>query len=394
MYMTRSFLPVGQGAFYVERFHNDNGPRDNIVVYDCGSQSKRCVERAIKRAFASKRANDNSKVVIDALFISHLHYDHISGIEALLKRCEVKRIYLPYTTPEEREILWLGCVVLNYVNENSFAANFIRDPVGAIRRVDYGGEIFIVEADRYDNENRAEPNGNYEANRISSGENVIEGWNDFTDGFEWKYIPYALKQESRCDELKQLLQVDSAKEIVEMWMNDKDGATRVKEAYKSLAEGSDLNESTLVLYSGGSGFEIMLPLRCNPERWMKRVHNSKCGYRDKIGCVYMGDYNAQKYWEELRAYVLNRVCAKIGLFQVPHHGSRASFNEALLDYDAEFVISAGCTNRHGHPADEVVGKILSKEKALHIVSDCLSSEFVQVLLPRGLRSFGLVPWKN
>lgn len=33
--MLRSFLPVGQGAFYLERFETNDG-RIN-VVYDCGS---------------------------------------------------------------------------------------------------------------------------------------------------------------------------------------------------------------------------------------------------------------------------------------------------------------------------------------------------------------------
>ena len=33
--MIRSFLPVGQGAFYTERFNNVDGPIN--VVYDCGS---------------------------------------------------------------------------------------------------------------------------------------------------------------------------------------------------------------------------------------------------------------------------------------------------------------------------------------------------------------------
>ena len=379
MYMTRSFLPVGQGAFYVERFHNSGGQRDNIVVYDCGSTSKICVERAIKRAFASKRASGNRKVVIDALFISHLHYDHISGIEALLKRCEVKRIYLPYTTPEEREILWLGCVILNHANANSFAANFVRNPTGTIGRLDKGGDIRIFEVYGQDYDNRSETDGNTIGERIPFGKNVVDDWTDFEDEFPWRYIPYAFKQQERFGELKRLLGVSTAQAIVDMWRDGKDGAARVKAAYKSLEEGSDLNASTLVLYSGGSGLEIMLPLCCNLERCIKGALTSKCPYRNQIGCLYMGDYNAQAHWDELSRHINNNGCVSIGLLQVPHHGARTSFNEDLLKFDAEFVISAGYTNRHGHPSDEVVTKIQAKQKGLHIVSDCLSSEFVQVL---------------
>lgn len=37
--MFRSFLPVGQGAFYVERFFDANEQSKYNVVYDCGSST-------------------------------------------------------------------------------------------------------------------------------------------------------------------------------------------------------------------------------------------------------------------------------------------------------------------------------------------------------------------
>ena len=45
--MLRSFLPVGQGAFYLERFEI-NGEKTN-VVYDCGSLTDvKIVEKEIR----------------------------------------------------------------------------------------------------------------------------------------------------------------------------------------------------------------------------------------------------------------------------------------------------------------------------------------------------------
>ena len=35
--MRRSFLPVGQGAFYLEQFDKRTFGTDAVIIYDCGS---------------------------------------------------------------------------------------------------------------------------------------------------------------------------------------------------------------------------------------------------------------------------------------------------------------------------------------------------------------------
>ena len=51
MNMVRSFLPVGQGAFYLEQFGLDDETRIN-VVYDCGAYGdSKPVEEQIRRSF-------------------------------------------------------------------------------------------------------------------------------------------------------------------------------------------------------------------------------------------------------------------------------------------------------------------------------------------------------
>ena len=83
--MIRSFLPVGQGAFYCEQFMwNFETERINIV-YDCGSSTNvKLVEEQIKNNFEKDE-------IIHAVFISHLDEDHINGIPFLLKYCKVKK---------------------------------------------------------------------------------------------------------------------------------------------------------------------------------------------------------------------------------------------------------------------------------------------------------------
>ena len=92
--MLRSFLPVGQGAFYLEQF-NSNVDRVN-VVYDCGSLTDvKIVQKAI-------RSNFSKDEEIEIVFISHVDQDHINGLEYLLKYCNVKKIVFPYTKIKDK----------------------------------------------------------------------------------------------------------------------------------------------------------------------------------------------------------------------------------------------------------------------------------------------------
>lgn len=387
MYMTRSFLPVGQGAFYVERFHNSGGHRDNIVVYDCGSTSKECVERAIKRAFASKRASGNRKVVIDALFISHLHYDHISGIEALLERCEVKRVYLPYTTEENRAVLKIVGVIAGMYKEDSFAARLIENPGATIRTVNDNVEICFV--DEYDGEtsrdNRedvaerwADKDG---YSHITSGVNIASNPDILNLGGMWEYIPYNLKQRDGFEELIRILNATSGKDIVALWQSGGAGRARVKEAYKKIAEGGDLNVNTMTLYSGGSNDCAVAYCNCVCSYDLRCCRSIEWYWEPINGsCLYLGDYNADKHMQELEGAYKKQFVKRIGTIQVPHHGSAASFNIKLIDYGVCFIISAGKNNNYGHPAGEVVSHILHPRRLLHVVSECLSSWFEQAIV--------------
>lgn len=81
----RSFLPVGQGAFYLEQFMF-NEEKINII-YDCGSNTDcKLVEGQI-------RDNFEEGAKIHAVFLSHLDADHINGLPYLLKRCNVKKCF-------------------------------------------------------------------------------------------------------------------------------------------------------------------------------------------------------------------------------------------------------------------------------------------------------------
>lgn len=90
MKLVRTFHPVGHGAFYTERFYEDNNPHPIFTaVYDCGSITKGTALRsAIDSEFSTYKD-------IDVVFISHFHEDHINGLDYLKRKCSIKYIVIP-----------------------------------------------------------------------------------------------------------------------------------------------------------------------------------------------------------------------------------------------------------------------------------------------------------
>ena len=79
MELTRIIHPVGQGGFYTETLNN-HGDEFN-VVYDCGGNSKTFMEDYLKRFIHDDAYKQKKR--IDAVFISHLHADHVNGLKYL-----------------------------------------------------------------------------------------------------------------------------------------------------------------------------------------------------------------------------------------------------------------------------------------------------------------------
>lgn len=107
---------VGQGAFHTQSITIDRNcflrgdldfPQTGLrfdFVFDCGVKSTKGndVHDSIKhyrpkRTLSDPKANE----VVDALFISHFHDDHINGIEQLCKAKTVQRIFAPFYTKED-----------------------------------------------------------------------------------------------------------------------------------------------------------------------------------------------------------------------------------------------------------------------------------------------------
>mgnify|MGYP002741371956 CR=1 FL=1 len=356
MYMTRVFHSVGQGAFYTECFsiRKNDDEIDITIVYDCGSKlGGKYVEKQIKRNFKKEQE-------IHALFISHLHEDHINGIPSLIEHCNVKRIFFPLISSENRFLLKaIYKSVVADENLQEFVIEFIDSPVGAIKhllnkrdRRDHT-TIELIGVKEAHGENDLTSTHDYEGVEVfNSGENAMDKIDDTLSSF-WEYIPYNFKQIERIEELKEELRKNKVSlESLEKW--DVEAVKLARKAYEKLEGG--LNTNTMTLYSGNIN-----SCRCSDYFWMKCVGSnidsiSTCFFR--MGCLYMGDYNAKKSAEfaelktKYQAYWNNISC-----IQVPHHGSKKNFNADLIEPGRICVISAGENNKYGHPNSEVINAI-------------------------------------
>lgn len=424
MHMFRSFLPVGQGAFYVERFFDGNEQSKYNVVYDCGSStSLKKVKAEIDRTFKKNES-------IDAVFISHLHYDHINGLKYLLKRCRVENLILPKIKKDEKVLLLIDCAIKSrwtYLNNEHFIVRLINDPIAAVENTN------VISVNPY-NEEGQEGRGNNESYKLlkfqdrkkgnASNHEDINSGQFITLESLWQYIPFNFPSNSTLnEEMKSIIENKKPDEFITCWNEDKEFRKEIRKIYKN-SYGSDLNESSLVLYSGPTGDketyvccfqtdrgiftengckhslgnevecclerDCMHCLKANgnhdniPLFFLHRncLHTMPFVLREKVGCIYTGDYNLSDDDNDKKMYDkmhnnFSKYWNKVGVIQIPHHGSEKSFNDKLLeDFESGvFIISYGMRNTYKHPSWEIVKKILLiKNHLLFLVTEKNYSE--------------------
>lgn len=360
--MIRSFLPVGQGAFYVEKFESGD-----VYVYDCGTASGiEIIKREICKNFSKGET-------IEGVFISHLHDDHVNGLEYLLQHCNVRNVYLPYLTPEEIALTYAGGICGKY-ESSEFLRNFLEDPTGTIGKANSQSDTNVRRIIPLE-DNVQEHDIGYST--LRSG-NEIDTSTKMVDNIEWVFVPFNFRNTTRMQQFyKELAKhgVDRSdfkniEAFKEKWVRGEyDYRERLAEAYKSVA--GNLNTNSLVVYSG---VKRALPkLYWRVKKIEVYVNNYCCeSIVHAPGCLYLGDYDlsGKLKWKEL---MCNSMIANyidyMGMIQVPHHGSRLNHDHRIADFNSVFIISAGSSNRYRHPSVKVVMDILKKDRKLIIVNE-------------------------
>jgi hypothetical protein len=366
----RIFHPVGQGAFYVERHPNFN------VVYDCGTlfPSKRFYEK-IKQAFCSDEE-------IDMLFISHLDWDHISGLDTLKKSVKkIKKVILPLLDNADKLLLltsWKKSQVDQY-------GNLIVDPASF-----FGPEtdVVFVEPDR--NEQDELPLN--ESQELETINGIIKSRTVIShNGSNWVFIPYNYDKKNRSTQFN--LNLKNQKIVIsnlngQSLLNilvDRKKKNKLKNCYDQLkGQGfGDINENSMVLYSGPcsacnlhlSTFDVYPP--CHTFKTCAFYGNDSI--IKNAGCIYMGDSDSNKF--ALNA-IYKVVWPFVGTIQIPHHGSIYNFNmQNIFNLGVCFIcpISFGESNSFGHPSSKVVADILGSNNFPVEITESANSLFVEII---------------
>ena len=370
MRVIRTFHPVGQGAFYTERFESANNRF--TIVYDCGSTtlSKKQLDNKIKTSFPKDHQ-------IDILFISHFHADHINGIETLKKHCKIKTVVLPELTHSAKILLKIVYYIENSFEKLSFEKfeQLIEAPLSFFD--EEHTQIVMIEPVKEGLQSHdvlspetIDTSSPREIKTLPCGSAF-----SYPQAPSWLFIPFNHKQEER---RKQFEEAIASKGILLTTLNDISEITkqekRLREVYDTI--DGDLNENSMILYSGPEECSIFkIPFLVSRSLSFFR------GYQDnwptfQAGCLYTGDINwtAGDFLNEL-----SKFSRCLGTIQIPHHGSRHNFNKSLLElqYQGCAIFSFGSNNSYGHPADSVVEEVVKEGILPCLVTEDPSSIVIQ-----------------
>ena len=406
MEVTRTFHPVGQGAFYTERFYTGNGAF--TIVYDCGSETLKkgkTLETRIRSTFPEGTE-------IDVLFISHFHDDHINGLGTLKDHCKIKRVVLPYLGKEEKVFL-KAQYYLNHSSSSGFTytefESFLDNPARFLGR---DNEVAVIEILPIDSEGEQEPPRSHPEEAVditeirgewSNGQRQRE-WHQggpafnsgtvfkFPRSYEWFFIPFNYNQDHYSKAFKDAIEEEGLSlgeiDTIEKIMQHKD---KIIKAYESSVSrdpestNGDLNKSSMMLYSGPTSEDRFHFSSFFCHRFFCLSHCRSCYHPSMYphsGCLYTGDIRLKG--NAIVKDVSNRLenfRDAIGTLQIPHHGSIRNFNKSVLELGNIYcaIFSFGSNNHYGHPSGLVISEVVEEDVIPCLVTENPRSIVVQCI---------------
>lgn len=368
-----TFHGVGQGLFYSAKLYCDNNRAFNFI-YDCGTLRKKD-EIKLETAINDCDFNDGDEKVIHALFISHFHKDHISGVTKLLSKYQIRNIFIPYFSPEE---LLLLCIE-NDVDSDSDLFELYRDPVAYFSKTSHAN-VFVInpsldDRHQFDNMQKSsagETSDFYFWGNIHSRHNynrhTIYTCNSLSiepSCFDWILKIYQDQDKHQQETIKNQIRAlytslygDSSEIDFVNALQNKLFVQKAKRLYDKVQ--GRINQSSLVLYHA--------PTKNRATNiWYNNCKYHYCRrYYNNFTCATMlvGDINLNILREKgnkLKDFVDNTP-AKVSFFQIPHHGSEhnTSINlmQKIFPHPMEMVCCYGRRNRFHHPDAYMLDRLM------------------------------------
>lgn len=350
------FHNAGQGLFFSGKIADFN------FVYDCGSTKRNHINSVV----TSYKKDNPAR--LDLLVLSHLHDDHIAGLNTLFKRprTSVDTVVLPYLPPIERLM-----VALTNIGLEPWFYRFWSDPVrflvknGVKRILLLGGSKASAPADGSRPEITSENEEKLDITEMPDDELLHD--EVIRKDSQWKTLLTQGRLLTRshdghiCLKAKQRIwsfrffncRVEDSK-ISQFETNvkriTKSGGListirntsklrQLKGCYRKLHK--DFNNTSIVLYHAP----------------ITSMHDKT---EQQNGLLLTGDVDLNQKWLEIRKHFGSEI-KNVFLCLVSHHGARSNWNKAILTVvpkECLWVVSSGISNKFGHPSWAVIRDVI------------------------------------
>ena len=381
MKVIRHIHPIGQGAFYTERFVDDNNTTLANVVYDCGCN--RTLSNSSKKMIEFTFCEDDE---IDVLFISHFDADHVNGIRTLIdNKVNIRYVIMPLLTADEIKFL---SVIYNKVNRaDKDIQTLINNP-----KAYFGNNTIILKVksidENLDNENSSISLDKFKDSKLEKDESYyyINSFCKISLINEWLYIPANFESNERSKQLSKLLNNENIdlKSNIDCLVKYK--ASELKRVYNQL--DGNVNGNSLMLYSGSISENVSFKFSFfSKYKSLCCMNWFKSHVKGKSACLYLGDSNLNdknKFGKDVVDYLnhhMNNYKERIGLIQIPHHGSLLSFSKKILSFCncKDFFLSSGNDNDYGHPSEKVIEEFNIRNSYVQNVAENKDSRLIQII---------------
>lgn len=374
--VTRTFHPVGQGAFYSEMFETSSGKF--IMVYDCGATNSKTAPKAlckeIKDSFHEDQYDEKGRLIVDVLFLSHFHNDHLNGVAHLAP----KVVICPFVNDDYVLMLQL---INHFQSEWNIGA--MRDPGSLFSNQPRIMRVSTIDPERSLEETNRPYTLDNLSDTITSGTRIgVKSQTvDLTD--IWCFIPFNFHYKERLDEFKKLLEERVTEKCAgglsfdELKANPTEFIKKHNVTLRTICDtfSGKTNDQSLIVYSGPVDSDyngIFREYQCYESQGLhygRRIHDNM------PAAIYYGDITLRETLVKLLTTALASDTKYVGTIQLPHHGSDRSFHESVFYYYDKadrhpynrvlYVMSAGSKSKT-HPGKNVL-LTLRRMHQLHAV---------------------------
>ena len=375
----RTLHPVGHGAFFTEQFFSkEEGISSINVVYDCGSLHSRSASVPSVISNEIKISFDNDEH-IDMVFISHFDNDHVNGLMGLLGEGRNKRmdsrthVFIPFKYP------YLILVMEDdYPEFCEFIRAGIKNGVHFIG-VDIGDEVSYI---NIDDSKFIEGNGSLSFGISEKFINVFYLGNQI-----WHYMPFMRERSLNHvgDFYKRI-----KKELPDINLNnvehilDNANFSSLKKIYKEIGHTENgvtrININSLLMLSFPSR-DIQTEQTYIQNPFYKNWHGMDSPYSSiPPSCLYTGDTSLSS---DLN--IINHcVCElkkhsgdfKIGMMQIPHHGSKYCYNQNIASSQYVFSAFLNFLQKKNDNSSKIIADFSQNNKSVFLITKDCNSRFV------------------